>query len=134
MDFSVSDTHLHAVKGARLLYIFMFIIGCAGSSLLHEGLLSLQRVGATLQMQWLLSSRSTGSRAHRLPQLWHVGSVAVAHGLSCPATCRIFPDQGSDQCPLHWQVDSLPLDHQRGPEHVYLQSPRDTAWLLQKMG
>ena len=30
----------------------------------------------------------------------------VAHRLSCPATCGIFLDQGSNLCLLHWQVDS----------------------------
>ena len=36
-----------------------------------------------------------------------------AHGLSScgaqacySAACGIFPDQGSNPCPLHWQVDS----------------------------
>ena len=40
---------------------------------------------------------------------WAVGaqaSVVVAQGLSCSAACGIFPDQGSNPCPLHWQVDS----------------------------
>ena len=32
--------------------------------------------------------RSTGSR--------RAGSAVVAHGLSCPAACGIFPDQGSN--------------------------------------
>ena len=27
-------------------------------------------------------------------------SVVVAHGLSCPTTCGIFPDQGLNLCPL----------------------------------
>ena len=31
-------------------------------------------------------------KAHKLQYLWHMGSVAVAHGLSCSATCGIFPD------------------------------------------
>ena len=26
--------------------------------------------------------------------------------------CGIFPDQGSNPCPLHWQADSLPVSHQ----------------------
>ena len=30
------------------------------------------------------------------------------HGLSCSAVRGIFPDQGSNLCLLHWQVDSLP--------------------------
>ena len=34
------------------------------------------------------------------------GSVVLAHGLSCPMACGIFPDQGSNLCPLHWQEDS----------------------------
>ncbi|CAN0554761.1 unnamed protein product [Rangifer tarandus platyrhynchus] len=32
-------------------------------------------------------------------------SEVVAHGLSCPAG-GIFPDQGSNPCPLRWQADS----------------------------
>ena len=43
------------------------------------------------------------------------GSVVVAHGPSCSAACGIFPDQGSNQCPLHWQADSQPLRHQGSP-------------------
>ena len=26
----------------------------------------------------------------------------MVHGLSCSAACGIFPDQGSNPCPLHW--------------------------------
>ena len=44
--------------------------------------------------------------------LQNAGSVVVAHRLSCSATCGIFPDQGSNPCPLHWQADSQPLCHQ----------------------
>ena len=28
----------------------------------------------------------------------------MAHGLSCSAACGIFPDQGSNPCPLHWRI------------------------------
>ena len=38
--------------------------------------------------------------------LGHAGSVVVVHGLSCSTSCRIFLDQGSNLCLLHWQVDS----------------------------
>ena len=51
--------------------------------------------------------QSTGSR--------RAGSVAVAHGPSRSAACGIFPDQGSNPCPLHWQADSQPLRHQGSP-------------------
>ena len=30
---------------------------------------------------------------------------------SCSAACGIFPDEGSNLCLLHWQLDSLPLSH-----------------------
>ena len=34
-------------------------------------------------------------------------SLLVVHRLSCPAVCEVFPDQGSNLCPSHWQVDSF---------------------------
>ena len=27
----------------------------------------------------------------------------MAHGHSCSAACELFPDQGSNPCPLHWR-------------------------------
>jgi len=48
-------------------------------------------------------------------RLYSLSPAVVAHRLSCPAACVIFPDQGSNPSPLHWQVDSLPLDHQGNP-------------------
>ena len=59
-----------------------------------------------------LSLRSTGSR--------RAGSVIVAHGPSCSTACGIFPDQGSNPCPLHWQADSEPLHHQGSPPNTFL--------------
>ena len=47
------------------------------------------------------------------------GSVVVAHGLSCSVACGIFPDQGSNPCPLHWQADSQPLRHQGSPIRLH---------------
>ena len=55
--------------------------------------------------------RSTGSS--------RAGSVVVAHGPSCSAACGIFPDQGSNPRPLHWQADSQPLRHQGSPGIFY---------------
>ena len=49
---------------------------------------------------------------HRLPTR---RLSSVAHGPSCSAACGIFPDQGSNPCPLHWQADSQPLHHQGSP-------------------
>ena len=44
-----------------------------------------------------------------------MGLVVVAHGLSCSEACGIFPNQGSNPCPLLWQVDSPTLTHQGSP-------------------
>ena len=33
-------------------------------------------------------------------RLWSTGSVVVVHGLRCSMACGIFPDQGSNRCPL----------------------------------
>ena len=52
--------------------------------------------------------------------LQSTGSVVVVHGLSCSAACGIFPDQGSNPCPLHWQADSQPLRHQGCPKLLIL--------------
>ena len=52
--------------------------------------------------------QSMGSRARRLPQLQCVGSVVVALRPSGFSAYGIFPDQGSNPCPLHWQADSYP--------------------------
>ena len=49
-------------------------------------------------LRWLLLFQSTGSR--------RMGFSSVAHGLSCSVACGMFPDQGSNPCPLHWQADS----------------------------
>ena len=63
------------------------------------------------------SSRCAGLSPSRPLSLWstgsrRAGSVVVAHGPSCSAACGIFPDQGSNPCPLHRQADSQPLHHQ----------------------
>ena len=66
---------------------------------------------AGLSLSRPLLLRSTGSR--------RAGSIVVAHGASCSAACGIFPDQGSNPCPLHWQADSQPLRHQGSPGHSF---------------
>ena len=48
---------------------------------------------AGLSLSRPLPLRSTGSR--------RAGSAVVVHGPSCSAACGIFPDQGSNPCPLH---------------------------------
>ena len=60
----------------------------------------------------LLFLQSTGSRAH--------GLSGCSSGLNCSMVCGIFLDQGSNLCPLHWQADSQPLNHQGSPLFQFL--------------
>ena len=66
---------------------------------------------AGLSLSRPLLLRSTDSR--------HAGSVIVAHRPSCSTACGIFPDQGSNPCPLHWQADTQPLRHQGSPSFFF---------------
>ena len=50
-----------------------------------------------------------------VPGILSTGSTVVAHGLSCPAVCEIFLDEGWKPCLLHWQAGSSPLSHQGSP-------------------
>ncbi|XP_059992933.1 nuclear RNA export factor 3-like [Lagenorhynchus albirostris] len=63
---------------------------------------------AGLSLVWPLPLRSTGSG--------HAGSAAMAHGPSRSVACGIFPDRGTNPCPLHRQADSQPLRHQGSPK------------------
>ena len=100
------------------LLFYLFIFGCVGS-LLHAGFLLVAASGGCSSLRcmgfslWWLLLWSTGS-SHRgfsscgtqAQQLWLAGSVVVVHGLCCSEVCGIFPNQGSNPCPLHWQADS----------------------------
>ena len=70
---------------------------------------------AGLSLSRSLPLQSTGSRC--------TGSVVVSHGPSCSVACGIFPDQGPNPCPLHWQADSQPLRHQGSLVH-------DSFWIM----
>ena len=107
--------HLLFVDIFSYLFIYLFIyswlcwvfVSVQGLSLVAAsgGHSSSRCAGISLSGPLLL--RSTGSRRS--------GSVVVAHGPSCSAACGIFPDQGSNPCPLNWQADSQPLLHQGSP-------------------
>ena len=68
-------------------------------------------------VRWLLIEVASLVAEHRLES---TGSVATVQGLSCSEECRICPEQGWNPCPLHWQVDSLPLSHQGSPAPLFL--------------
>ena len=108
-------------------YNFIFIFGCASSSLLHKLFSSCSDLGL-LSSCGVQASRCSGFSCCGTWALWLVdfsscgacglqrtGSVVVAHGLSYFLAWGIFPYQGSNSHLLHWQADSLPLSHQGSP-------------------
>ena len=108
-----------------LLWVFTVALSLVVASGVYSSLWC-----AGFSLQWLLLLRSMGSRHAgfsscgsralecRLSSCGTQASVAVAcgfqsvgsvvgvHGLSCSVACGIFPDHGSNLCPLHWQADS----------------------------
>ena len=87
-------------------FICLFILAALGVCCCTRALSSLWSSGCP--SWWVLSLQSTGSRVCRPQWLWH-------EGLAAPPTCPIFLDQGWNPWPLHWQADSLLLDHQLSP-------------------
>ena len=81
------------------LKMYPFLSGCAGSSFLRPGFLQLWRAGAALCRQAQASHR----RGFHCG-VWAAGSAAVQNGLRCSSVRRIFPEQGSNRCPLHCKV------------------------------
>ena len=109
------------------IYLFMTVLGLLvfvwGLSLVAaSGGHSSSRC-AGLSLSRPLPLRGTGSR--------RAGSVVVVHGPSCSVACGIFPDQGSNPCPLHWQADSQPLRHQGSPYPDFLAGRRIDLYRFQ---
>ena len=112
-EFKEVRNELHLFFFFNFIYLFYFwlcwvFVSVRGLPLVAAsgGHSSSRCVGLSVSRPLLL--RSTDSR--------RAGSVVVAHGPSHSAACGIFPDQGSNPCPLHWQADSQPLHHQVSPE------------------
>ena len=84
--------------------------------------------------RWCLAShcrgfslQSTGLRCTGFSSCSPRALVVVMHRLSCSAAWGIFWDQGSNLCPLHWQAEFHPLDHQGSPG-LYLSGEITWAW------
>ena len=75
--------------------------GCTGSSLLSTDFFLVAAGGgcSPLAVRGLLIAVAPLAVEHRLSGAW--ASIVMAH-----VTCGTVPEQGSDLCPLHWQVDS----------------------------
>ena len=117
--------HIKLSQSFKKLFIYLlFIFGVGGGAVL--GLCCCKQTFFTCNKWRLFSScrvwasHCGGFSCCRLQALECLGSVVVAHGFSCPLACGIFPDQGSNLCPLHQQVDSQLLDHQGSPVFTIL--------------
>ena len=66
-----------------------------------------------------MTSHCHGFSCCRTQALAACVSVDMAHRLTCSMAARIFLDQESNPYPLHWQMDSYPLDHQGSPGFVF---------------
>ena len=130
-DFAIDGFHWTYVYGytqeveSPFLVVYLCLsFGCA-ESLLLGGLCS--RCGgeqllsscAGFSLRWFLLLWSTGSRSLgsvvAACGLQSTGSGVVWYVLSCSEACGLFPGQGLNSYLLHWQVDSLPLNHQGSP-------------------
>ena len=81
-----------AVLGLRFVRGLSLVTASGGHSSSRCGDRSSSRC-AGLSLSRPLPLRGTGSR--------RAGSVVVAHGPSRSVACGIFPDEGSNPCPLH---------------------------------
>ena len=90
----------------------------ASSSCREQGPLSSCGV-RSFSAQWLLAAGHQ-LEERGLQQSQHAASAGAAHRLSCSSARGLCLDQGLNLCPLHWQVGSYPLYHQRSPILVFI--------------
>lgn len=55
-------------------------------------------------------------------ELKSVGSVVAALEFICTPAWGIFPDRRLNTCPLHWQADPYPPDHQGSPGFPFMKT------------
>ena len=114
-----SSTSLNTLSFFCSFFVFnfiYFIFEPAGSSL-HAGFYLVAVSGGCSPGGLLVAVAPLAESMGKVsivvaPGLYGTGSIAVAHGLRCSVACWVFPDQGLNPCLLHWQADSLPLNHQ----------------------
>ena len=98
-------------------FSFIYLLWGTGSLLLQRAFSRCGEQGllsglwcAGVSRQWLLLLGCTGSRPPGFSSCDTQASYST--GAWLPHSCGVFPHQGSNLCPLHWQVDSYPPDHQ----------------------
>ena len=96
----------NSVGIGNFFFLIYFIFGYVGSLLPRVGF-SLVAASGGYSSLWCAGFSCCGAWALGAWASVVVarGSVVVAHGISCSVACGIFPDQGLNLCPLHWQAD-----------------------------
>ena len=79
-------------------FIHLFISGCVGSSLLCPCLVVVRGGVLIVAVRGLLIAVASLVAEHKGSR--RAGFSSCGAGLSCSAACGIFPDQGSNPCPL----------------------------------
>ena len=109
----LSEVHASFIFFNKFIYLFLAALGlhcCARafSSCGEWGPLFVAVRGLLIAVASRCGARALGAWASVVVAcgLQSAGSVVVAHRFSCSVACEIFPDQGSNPCPLHWQEDS----------------------------
>ena len=117
----ITEVSIHLLKKFIffvILSILLIYLGCTGSPLLR-GLFSAcgeRGLGLLVAVASLVAEHGLRHTGFFSRSSWALEHEAAVHGLSCPAECGVFPDQGSNLSLLHWQAGSLPLSHQGSPE------------------
>ena len=110
---SRSTLFIYLLKINLFIYLFLAALGLrccvwAFCSCCKQGLLFVAVRGLLIMVASLVAEHSL--QVHRLSScgrgLQSAASVVAVHGLSCSSARGIFPDQGSNPCPLHWRADS----------------------------
>ena len=122
--FQLSEGIIIIIIIFKFIYLFTYLWLCwvfvsvRGLSLVvaSGGHSSLWCAGLSAQASHYHSLSCCGAQAGSR----RAGSVTMAHGPSCSVACGIFPDQGLNPSPLHWQADSQPLRHQGSPEGIII--------------
>ena len=100
------------------IYIYIYIFWLRWVFVVARGL-SLVAVSRRYSLLWCTCFLCSGFSCCGAQALGAWASVVVPQGLSCSAARGIFPDKGSNLCPLHWQADSQPLRHQGSPKNNF---------------
>ena len=113
-----------ALLGLHCCVAFSLVVVSRGSSLVsvRELLIAVASLVAQHRLQGAWASAAV------TPRLWSTASTVVMHGLSCSEACGNFMDQGSNQCLLHWQANSLPLSHKGIPNLSILIDRKLLSW------